>query len=93
MFPLKNFKYTIPTGTDLGAFGVPRKHDVHTGVDLYCQEGDPVFAIEQSVITDIIPFTGEIAGFPWWNNTYAVVLSGASGTILTINQPSGWVRS
>ncbi len=34
MFPLQNYKYEIPTGDHLGAFGTTRKHDVHTGVDL-----------------------------------------------------------
>lgn len=81
MFPLKNYKYEIPQADALGAFGVSRKHDVHTGVDLYCQEGDLVQAIEDGEIIAIEPFTGEIAGFPWWNDTYAVAVAGASGIV------------
>ena len=81
MFPLKNYKYEIPEGDALGAFGVKRKFDVHTGVDLYCEEGDLVYAIEDGEVVAVMPFTGDIAGFPWWNNTYAIAISGASGII------------
>lgn len=81
MFPLKNYKYSIPINDELGSFGVKRKFDVHTGVDLYCQEGDDVYSIEHGKILSIEPFTGEIAGFPWWNNTYAVSIKGKYGII------------
>lgn len=81
MFPLRNYQYQIPVEEDLGAFGVTRKYDIHTGVDLYCNEGDPVYAIEDGVIIDIKPFTGEIAGFPWWNDTWAIAIAGPSGII------------
>lgn len=81
MFPLKGYKYEIPTGQDLGAFGVVRKHDIHTGVDLYCNEGDLVFAIEDGMVVAVRPFTGEIAGFPWWRDTWAIAVVGRSGII------------
>jgi murein DD-endopeptidase MepM/ murein hydrolase activator NlpD len=81
MFPLKNYPYQIPEKDDLGAFGVKRKHDIHTGVDLYCKEGETVYAIEDGIVIAIEPFTGEIAGFPWWNDTYAMAIQGASGII------------
>lgn len=81
MFPLKNYKYAIPTGNDLGAFGVTRKFDVHTGVDLYCQEGDEVIAIESGVIVSIEWFTGPSVNMPWWNDTQAVGILGKSGVI------------
>lgn len=81
MFPLENYKYEIPVGNDLGAFGVIRKHDVHTGVDLYCQPGAVVHCIEDGVIVAVKPFTGEIAGFPWWNDTYAIAVKGKSGIV------------
>lgn len=82
MFPLKNYKYTIPTDADLGAFGVTRKFDMHTGVDLYCKHGDNVYAIEDGIVVNVENFTGEIADSPWWNNTKAVLIKGASGVIL-----------
>lgn len=64
----------IPVGDHLGAFGVQRKNHIHEGVDIYCQQGDEVFAMECGEIVKIIPFTGQIAGSPWWNNTYCVVV-------------------
>ncbi len=81
MFPLSNYKYSIPQGDDLGAFAVGRKHDVHTGVDLYCEQYDKVYAIEDGVIIAIAPFTGKLAGYPWWNDTLAIVVHGASGYV------------
>ncbi len=81
MFPLKNYIYTIPTGDELGAFGVTRKHDIHTGVDLYCEAGDEVFAIEKGEIISIEFFTGPSVNMPWWNDTQAVGIKGKSGII------------
>jgi murein DD-endopeptidase MepM/ murein hydrolase activator NlpD len=79
-FPLKDYKYQIPTGDDLGAFGVTRKHDMHTGVDLYCDEGTEVFAMEAGTVIAIEWFTGEEVDMPWWNNTKAIAIKGESGT-------------
>lgn len=81
MFPLKNYQYQIPEGHHPGAFGTERKHDIHTGVDLYCQEGETVYAIEDGIVVAVEPFTGEIAGFPWWNDTYAMAIQGPSGIL------------
>ena len=72
----------IPTGPHVGAFGVRRRHDVHKGVDLYAEIGDPVYAVEHGIVVDICPFTGEIAGFPWWENTYGVYVEGESGVVV-----------
>jgi hypothetical protein len=60
--------------TDAGLFGAKRKYDIHTGVDLYCKEGESVYAMDNGVVLEIIPFTGESAGSPWWNETKAVVI-------------------
>lgn len=81
MFPLKNYKYDLPTGDELGAFGTERKHDIHTGIDLYCEMGDNVFAIEDGEIVAIEWFTGPKVNMPWWNNTQAVAVKGKSGVI------------
>lgn len=64
----------VPSGNHLGAFAVERKNHIHEGVDIYCEKGDEVFAMECGEIVKIIPFTGEIADSPWWNNTYAVIV-------------------
>lgn len=65
-----------------GSFGFKRKHDIHTGVDLYCDHGTEIFAIEDGKVVSIVEFTGTKAESPWWNNTMAIMIEGASGVIL-----------
>ncbi len=72
----------IPIKPHVGAFGIERRHDVHKGVDLYCPQGTEVFAVEDSVLCHLRPFTGEVAGSPWWENTWAVSLAGESGIVV-----------
>jgi hypothetical protein len=72
----------IPTNYHVGAFGVRRKHDVHKGIDLYAKYGELVYPVENGIIVDICPFTGEIAGIPWWENTYGVYVKGKSGIVV-----------
>lgn len=81
MFPLKNYQYEIPTGDHLGAFGTTRKHDIHTGIDLYCDENTPVYSIEDGEIIAIEWFTGPSVNMPWWNDTQALAIKGKSGII------------
>ena len=83
-FKVRNFKTEteIPIENHCGAFGTERKHDVHTGVDLYCNEGDYVHAIEGGTVVLIEHFTGTEANSPWWNDTEAVHIEGASGVLV-----------
>jgi hypothetical protein len=71
----------IPVGMHPGAFGAIRKHDRHCGVDLYCVEGATVHAVESGVVVSIENFTGKVAGCPWWLDTKAVKVEGASGVV------------
>lgn len=57
-----------------GLFGTVRKHDIHTGLDFYCQVGAEVSCIQSGVVVDVFQFTGAKVGSPWWNTTYAVVV-------------------
>jgi hypothetical protein len=75
---LKKYSY-IPNGP--GMFGYVRKHDIHTGVDLYCEPGSIVYAIENGVVVAIEDFTGPEADSPWWNSTKAILIEGTSGVI------------
>jgi murein DD-endopeptidase MepM/ murein hydrolase activator NlpD len=71
----------IPVVLHYGAYGVKRRFDVHTGVDLYAPEGSEVYAIEKGEIVQIRPFTGEKAGCPHWNETWCVDIEGYTGTL------------
>lgn len=82
MFPIKNYKYEIPQGNHLGAFGTIRKHDIHTGIDLYCEKDTPIYAIENGIIIAIEWFTGPSINIPWWNDTKAIAIKSKSGTVI-----------
>lgn len=72
----------LPLNPHCGAFGVERKHDIHTGVDLYCQNGDEVFAIEDGIVVLVENFTGASANSDWWNDTKAIHIEGRHGVIV-----------
>ena len=75
-------KYPLPVPGDPGYFGALRKFDIHTGIDLYCEDGTPVAAMEDGVVVGVEKFTGEHAGSSWWNNTWAILVEGKSGVIV-----------
>ena len=81
MYRPLNLTHHIPTIGEPGAFGAIRKHDIHTGIDLYCSDNEPVFAVEDGTVVAIEDFTGPGAGSPWWNTTQAILVEGASGVI------------
>jgi len=85
MFPLKNYTHPLPTGKDLGAYGVAHKHDVHTGIDLYCNEGDEVFAMKSGKIVAIDWFTGPKVNMPWWNDTQAIAIK-SNGSVIVYGE-------
>jgi hypothetical protein len=69
--PLRN--YNSPNEyNECAMFGAIRKYDIHTGIDLYCNDNDRVYSDVAGIIHKIHPFTGVIAESPWWNDTYAV---------------------
>lgn len=72
----------LPLPPHPGAFGVVRTHHTHEGVDLYAPEGTPVKAVEAGVVVRIEWFTGPRADFPWWNDTQAIFIEGASGVVV-----------
>lgn len=79
-FPLKKCN-GIPINNHSGSFGVVRKHEKHTGIDLYCNDKDFVRAVEDGTIVYIGPFTGTKTNSPWWNDTDCLLVEGASGVI------------
>ena len=78
MFPLQT-KYRWPDKE--GKFGAVRKYDVHTGVDLYCESGSAVHAVEDGIVVNIENFTGPLAGSSWWNDTKSVLIEGKYGVV------------
>lgn len=68
----------IPINRHPGAFGCQRKYDIHTGVDLYLDEGDLIYAIEPGVVVKKGIFTGDETT-KWWYETHALSVKGESG--------------
>lgn len=77
-YPIKN-KFSSNLS---GLFGVKRKHDIHTGIDLHCSEGTEIFALESGTVMKVSSFTGADAGSPWWNNTDYIGILSDSGYIV-----------
>lgn len=67
-----------------GRFGTVRRHDVHTGIDLYCELGTGVVAVEPGRVVAVETFTGPSATppTPWWSDTQAVLVEGESGVVV-----------
>jgi len=80
LFPLLKC-YGIPVFPHPGCFGYPRHEDFHTGVDLYTNDGDQVFAMEDGKVVSIEHFTGDQDKSPWWNNTDCILVEGDSGVV------------
>lgn len=74
--------HQVPTGEHPGAFGVRRKHHIHEGVDLYCAQGTPVYAVEDGLAVLTTQFTGPQLGHTWWTTTFAVMVRGKSGLVV-----------
>ena len=81
MFPIKKY-YRLEDIPAANRWGAKRKHDYHTGVDLFCPDQEPVFAFEDGIVTDVALFTGEAIGMPWWAETWCLAVEGESGVIL-----------
>ena len=81
IWPLQTHEYPIPQGNDPGAFGVQRRGYIHSGVDLYCEPGTEVYAMEDGVVVSVEDFTGSKNGSPWWNDTQGILIKGETGVI------------
>lgn len=81
-WPLVNVAPIFPDAP--GQFGAVRQYDIHTGMDLYCEVGTQVCAVEWGRVIKVEPFTGPSANppTPWWNDTQAVLISGPNGILV-----------
>lgn len=90
MNPLQNIK-NIPT-TGPGSFGAIRKHDIHTGIDFYCDLHDEVYAIQDGVVVSIQAFTGVNADCAWWNDTDCVIVKCDDGNYILYGEITSLVN-
>lgn len=82
-FPLNFYiEKDIPEKDHVGSFSSVRKHDIHTGIDLYTNKDEEVLSMADGIVEAISDFTGEAAGTPWWENTKAVVINHEFGFVL-----------
>lgn len=81
-WPLKNKSPSIPSEGSVGDFAF-RRSFYHPGIDLYCDKDQEVVSIEDGVVVYFETFTGPNADppSPWWNQTFSVMIEGASGVI------------
>ena len=77
--PLDEIPALIPAES---SFGAERKHDVHTGIDLHCEECSQVKSLADGTVFKVLDFTGTKAESPWWNDTQAVVIEHDFGFVL-----------
>lgn len=82
-WPLKDKVPAIPPEGHVGDFAFRRSFYYHPGIDIYCGNGQEVVAIEDGVVVHFESFTGPTANppSPWWNQTFSVMVEGASGVI------------
>jgi len=81
LWPLRGAAPAVPREGP-GKFGAVRKHDVHTGVDLYSSAGQTVQAVEEGTVVALLDFTGARAGSPWWRDTRAIMVEGQEHVVL-----------
>lgn len=75
--PFGDFRNVVlPKGP--GEFGYQRTDYRHTGVDLYCEEYDPIYAVEAGYVVHSGQFTGQEG---YWEDTFAVMVQGKSGVV------------
>ena len=82
-YPLKNKTISIPSEGAVGDFAFKRSFYFHPGIDLYCDYGQEIIAIEDGVVVNIETFTGPMAipPSPWWNETFSIMIEGDSGVL------------
>lgn len=96
-FPLLNFRYEVPT-IGSNSFGARRRYDIHTGVDLFADNGEVVYSIQDGIVVSVGQFTGSAVGSPWWNDTDYVLIASEIGVILygeisSVLSCGEWVKS
>lgn len=81
-FPPLLKHFDVPVGHHFGSFGARRKYSIHCGIDIYADEGTPIYAIEDGKIVEVRWFTGAHVGTDWWLPTRCVSVEGNTGVIV-----------
>lgn len=81
IFYPKDYTTLLPMGTHPGAFGVTRKHHIHEGVDIYTEEGAPVYSMCEGTVIGVYPFTGKLVNQPHWADTFCVMVDTLYGVL------------
>lgn len=82
-WPLKDKQPEILPEGSVGDFAFQRSFYYHPGIDIYCQAGQEVVAIEDGIVVHIENFTGPDAEppSPWWLETWSILIEGKSGVL------------
>lgn len=80
VFPINCFN-GIPVQGHPGAFLTCRKHAKHTGVDLYTNNNEPVYSMNDGIIVSIEDFTGIKDNSPWWEDTQCILIKHWFGVV------------
>lgn len=82
--------WTLPTHDTYpqAMFGAVRKHDIHTGVDIYLPEGTQVTALLPGKVIEVEWFTGTMSDppTPWWHDTQAVWVELGDGRVVVYGE-------
>ena len=88
-FCLLDTNWFIPQDT-ANLFGAVRKHDIHTGIDIFIHEDAPVYLPFDGEVVKIGNFTGsnaEPTPSPWWNDTQYVIVKRTIPTFYWYGEP------
>lgn len=82
-WPLPNKLPALPERRAVGDFAFRRSFYYHPGVDVYCDLGQEVQAIEDGTVVHIENFTGPNANppSPWWHETWSILIEGKLGVL------------
>lgn len=84
--PLPGHIWSLPLGKYLPAgFGARRKFNLHTGIDLFCNHGQMLAAVEAGTVVSIKDFSKNKNKSPWLNKTRAILIEGRSGVVAYCN--------
>ncbi len=84
--PLPDCAWSLPCGKYYpAAFGARRKYNLHTGIDLFCENMQPLASVEAGKIVSIGDFSNQKDKSPWLNRTRVILIEGQTGVVAYCN--------